>query len=870
MSKPLSDETGKGILRRMRQPRMQNWRIKFVAVFMSLLLVVAGYAEPVISLNNQVNEVKNALADFINATMGTEKMDELTLDQIAERLEKAIEELNESKQEISSDVMKLSTIISKVGPDPALLFEWVRDETFLVPYRGVLRGHEGVLMDQLGNSFDRALLLYALLREAEHEVRLAHGTLSPNQATEVLEKARSFPGSKQQQIDFSSDEFNTLIANLAQRYKANQNDLKNRMKKLDAEQKQLVEAVHRQVKEQAYQIADAVGRPKKDTEQVRTSAAKTVQDHWWVQWQNESSWINLDPTLPSAKPGQQLTKAIETIQPENYAELEDFCHSIRIRTVVEFWKKGKLQEAEVMNRVMLPMVMFGKHIVFSHLPPGWPQDTDLFQAENPPEQFKNAALKQREWLPVLSVDSEYIYKYSFLTDSSNIFDATLPAWAAAALKGREIVDAMEESTEGAGKRIKDLLGRRSRDQKPKEAEKIEGTHLTAEWIEYEINVPGKLPQIVRREVFDLLGPAARASGKENVPPPEITEEKRLERGLALLGRTEILPLVCRMSPEYVEHLMVENLLHNSQLFRDLIRSIDKADLETIMKQANSFRSISGQLYSLAMVRQQWGRFQKDLYLNRPNVFAYHRWFQKDAQGRLLGFQSFDIVSNHTAVHLSSDLDPFMTRVEQGVLDTNSEAVLAMLDGPKGEESGCCETSKSTADLFAASEEQGIEWMMVRSPQDEAWRALELPGDVRARIEHDLVTGYAAFVPQRPIMMNEQPSVSWWKVDPASGQTLGIGERGWGQTTTEYFFLALAAAHGTFMGCIIFKQETGILHLGDGELNEKERRALIKCGCLGIISFFSVVAIVVAKVAAIGVVIGYNWVAGICEGLAGQE
>ena len=144
MSKPISDETGKGVLRRMRQPRLQDWRIKFVAVFMSLLLVIASYAEPVILINNQVNEVKKALTDLKHATMGTAKISELTLEQIAEQLERAIEDLKESKQEITSDLMNLSTIINKAGPDPASLFEWVRDETFLVPYRGILRGHEGV------------------------------------------------------------------------------------------------------------------------------------------------------------------------------------------------------------------------------------------------------------------------------------------------------------------------------------------------------------------------------------------------------------------------------------------------------------------------------------------------------------------------------------------------------------------------------------------------------------------------------------------------------------------------------------------------------------------------------------------------------
>ena len=34
--------------------------------------------------------------------------------------------------------------------------------------------------------------------------------------------------------------------------------------------------------------------------------------------------------------------------------------------------------------------------------------------------------------------------------------------------------------------------------------------LTAEWIEYEIHVPGRPALKIRRDVFDLIGPAQRA------------------------------------------------------------------------------------------------------------------------------------------------------------------------------------------------------------------------------------------------------------------------------------------------------------------------------------------------------------------------
>ena len=59
------------------------------------------------------------------------------------------------------------------GTAPAEILSWVQRETDWVPYEGVLRGASGVLMDRLGNDWDRALLLAALCEHAGITARLA-------------------------------------------------------------------------------------------------------------------------------------------------------------------------------------------------------------------------------------------------------------------------------------------------------------------------------------------------------------------------------------------------------------------------------------------------------------------------------------------------------------------------------------------------------------------------------------------------------------------------------------------------------------------------------------------------------------------------
>ena len=59
-----------------------------------------------------------------------------------------------------------AVLAAKLGKDPQAHFEWVRDHTWWAPYRGLLRGSKGVMLDCVGSSLDRAVLLGDLLRRA--------------------------------------------------------------------------------------------------------------------------------------------------------------------------------------------------------------------------------------------------------------------------------------------------------------------------------------------------------------------------------------------------------------------------------------------------------------------------------------------------------------------------------------------------------------------------------------------------------------------------------------------------------------------------------------------------------------------------------
>src|SRR5437764_12381128 len=72
-----------------------------------------------------------------------------------EEFNRGMRAIQDAERDAPRDTFDLSAIVTARGRDAARLFQWVRDQTVWVPYRGCLRGEVGVLMDRIGNSLDR-------------------------------------------------------------------------------------------------------------------------------------------------------------------------------------------------------------------------------------------------------------------------------------------------------------------------------------------------------------------------------------------------------------------------------------------------------------------------------------------------------------------------------------------------------------------------------------------------------------------------------------------------------------------------------------------------------------------------------------------
>lgn len=677
--------------------------------------------------------------------------------QIAQ-LEKLFDALEAAKQELPRDTFDVNAVLALTDGTPEGIFAWVRDNTYLVPYKGALRGEQGVLMDRVGNSLDRALLLQSLIRLSGHNAQLARAQLSEVQAQEILANTRTIPA--EGALPQTSD---TALNEKFQQYASD----------FGLDQAQL-EAIAQQAKEQQETFrANLTERSTSQTDFLKTlvtsendmnaETAKQIaalQDHWWVQYQENDEWLDLDPTLPDAGVGQSITAASETFS--SVAVMGDLSaellHTVQVRVVLECWQDGGLTEKQlVASAPTLPSLLLGKSFAIKHFPSDWQQDVDSAEA------FRAAVQGQKSFVTGIQIGSEFVSSNPYTQDCS---------------------DGTEEPAGDVGGAVGDLFGGGFGGD---ETEAASVGQVTAEWIEYTIHVPGENDQVIRRQIFDVLGPAARAAGVSE--QPEFSEDQQLSWKLALFGDTDILVLPHQLSADYVSLLSAEALQTNRQVLTDMLRNSN--DLAKITEISADITPAPGLVYALALARQNLSSTK--VYIDRPNILSYHKQTKFTVQGDVASLQGFDIVANHVAV-LPTVADPFAERLMQGVLDTNAEALLASLACQGGNEFVCPQVVNA-AELLELSNQQGITWRKAQSAED--LTGLELSDDVRAHIEQDLANGYAVVLPKQALQVGEDAVVNWWRVNAVSGQSLGVGETGWGQSATEYIKLLRKAASSTF-------------------------------------------------------------------------
>lgn len=665
----------------------------------------------------------------------------------ASKLNDAYEALDRAERQIPRDTFDPQAIIEQVGRDPAKLFAWVRDHTYWVPYRGALRASRGVLMDRVGSSLDRSLLLAELLRLSGQEVRLVHRTIDPAAAGQLIAKVRPPPSGW-----------------LAAAQAGGPNEpAETQTKEPPAEGDQAYQRAVERVSSESTQLAAALGpAPAAD---AKAKAIDALRDHWWVQQHGQSGWVDLDPLLPDAAPGVAATGTPAAAPDQTLpvpavdgtpALPAPLCHEVDVKVVIEKWDNGRLSEATALTHTLRPIDLIDRQIWLDHVPVAWPKN--LTSAARPDSKARADAIRATsEWLPVLhigggSAQSKAITTAGTLVDRPNLDETAKFGGAVGGMFGA-LGGGGDEAGGGANAAPKSVL--------------------TAEWVEYAIRMPGRPVITLRREVFDLLGPAQRQRGaraRARAPDPAIDDAKRLDRGFALSGQTQLLLLPCHPSPQFVASSYARRLLGTRAAVTRALAA-NRPARSALGQEQLAF----GPLWAVAIGRLTLAPSGQDVYLTEPNVLQYRvRFAAVEGSNTPANVELIDFAHNAVAVRAGAARDPFAIRLEQGVADTVAEAM--PLEVGRGST-----PIANTGWVFGLSEEARP--IVIRSAADANTLPANTP-DAAARIRRAATAGSAIVVPPAPVKIAGRDRIGWWQVDPSTGDTIGVMDSGFNSSATE--------------------------------------------------------------------------------------
>ena len=234
---------------------------------------------------------------------------------------KMFETAQQEAQRPGADPSDISFAAQRLGFDADKIFQFVRDQTILEPYAGMLRGARGVLVGGAGNSLDRALLLQALLTQSGIPCRLMRGTLPQDAAAKALQQFLSSPKSHlPAPITVDPSSASTKLMEQAGASDQLIAEIKDRCATRSAA---FWRTVLSQTDERTAFLAASLqtaGFKPQAAAAVQETLLKSLATHYWVQRQDASqNWIDLDPTFADSEVGKtagQDGSPVDAIAPE--------------------------------------------------------------------------------------------------------------------------------------------------------------------------------------------------------------------------------------------------------------------------------------------------------------------------------------------------------------------------------------------------------------------------------------------------------------------------------------------------------------------------------------------------------------------------
>jgi hypothetical protein len=488
-----------------------------------------------------------------------------------------------------------------------------------------------------------------------------------------------------------------------------------------------------------------------------------VTNHLWVEYRQGDAWTPLDASFPDAAPGQTFAVTADTFDEIPRSAF----HQVTIRETVEERLDGGVKTREVLRHDATAADLNGAMVTLRH-------DIDSTRTE---------------WSarPVLQLDDRRVAGEAVVGASSNAI------------------------AKGFGG-ITELFG----DDTPKKV--LDG--ITAVWLEFDFRYPSGRTETVRRDIFDRIGPAARAGRHEATASlASVAESGGMPLQLASvfscwfsagtpdpgLALNRVAPFIAPLRAA-IPLLQTSGRAPAAEESRALDSTMPEDALPAMLSvTAAAFYRLSD--VSRSVIRTQLGG-DVLFYEASPRltIVSIEPTSVTDGGKTVKVGLSLDLRRNQlrAVAEGPSETSVVWANTSRGVLDGVIERVL----GDSVRQTQEPSASLSAVTLMDRARATGIGITTVRSGED--IHALHVSEEAASRMIATLGEDVAFVVPVHSVPFGGIERLGWWRVDLKSGEALAVLDSGLNGDIVEQFTLWRVMVNNASAGIASWKLMAGLM------------------------------------------------------------
>ncbi|MBW7881740.1 MAG: hypothetical protein H3C34_03735 [Caldilineaceae bacterium] len=690
-----------------------------------------------------------------------------------EDLQARVAELQPLLEELYTTIdptrVDLEDLSFEIAFDAADIFTWMAENIAFRQYPGAQRGARGVLLTAAGNALDQSILATQLLGDAGYDVRIAQGRLSEKDASRLLEQMAAAPAASPR---LERERVSAILTEIGALYGLEPEVVAS---ELDAALNPAPLAESAAMSDTLASVTLIAGALAEAGIELGDEAAldalvEEARDYYWVEYRlgPTDRWQAAHPAFGAAAAPAPL-RASATFADELPTGAPQW-QRLRVAAFIE-QKDGDT----LVTHTIVPAQEYraadlaGQSLTFQLVPngiSGFMQTADIDGMLDSTDLF----------LPALNGE---VVEDGFAFDlQGDVLDM------AQAKRTADGMVRLAKSVSGALEGAAGLLGDLGETETGTPAVPEDAKTLTAVWLEYTLIGQDGGEKTVRRYLLDRVGAANRAEAHADIDP----ELAFPAASRALLTHHTVVLLPGDYTRDYLAARLLQRMIDELALTPAMTALPEEDEPDRAIKAIRKLAPLDDVVLAAAFAAGAAAE-GNIVYRAEPALVVVERGLLPGGPF-LEGFARVDVISNARRAFTSTDdgLAPDPAAVLfAGVWETQVEGAPLL---------GLEQAHFNAARAVHAAVDAGQELLVVTPGDTSLLDDLALDAESRANLEADLARGYVVVVPK---MEEAGEDLAWWRVDPRTGETLGIGRDGRGTEGTEYTITLQGIIESTILG-----------------------------------------------------------------------